>query len=87
MFDLILQSFQIYYGLDWVALAAGVSGTWFLTQRNPLGFVLSGVACFCGLMIAALSMQYGFIVYNVILLTLMAKGFAEWRLIPVQNSP
>lgn len=85
MMDLILHSLQLYYGLDWMALAAGVSGTWLLTRKNAFGFVLSGLACCCGLGIAALSMQYGFIVYNVILLTLMAKGFKDWRAIPAQS--
>jgi hypothetical protein len=77
--EMIEESLRLYYGLDWIALAAGVSGTWLLTRKNAFGFILSGVACCCGLGIAALSMQYGFILYNVILLTLMAKGYWEWR--------
>lgn len=79
MIDLVIHSFQLYYGLDWMALASGVSGTWLLTQKNAFGFLLSGIACCCGLAIAFISLQYGFIIYNIILLTLMAKGFFGWR--------
>lgn len=85
MLHSILECLGLYYGLDWMALMAGVGGTWLLTQKKPVGFLLGAVSCCCGLGVAVLSMQYGFIVYNLILMTLMAKGFWDWRAIPARN--
>lgn len=89
MFEMIMESLRLYYGLDWIALAAGVTGTWLVTRKNPTGFIISGIACCCGFGVALLSLQFGFVLYNTILIGLMAKGYMEWRrkpaFTPVQN--
>lgn len=79
MFEIILESFKNYYGLDWLAFTAGLSGTYLLTNKNYWGFFLSGIACLAGLSVATISGQFGFIAYNLVLIVLMSKGFLEWR--------
>ncbi len=78
MFDAILHSFSMYYGLDWLAFATGLSGAWLITQKSYWGFALSTVCCFAGFAVAAISFQFGFVAYNLVLMTIMAKGFIEW---------
>ncbi len=75
----LAEVFLTYYGLDWLALACGLGGTWLLGSMNPLGFLLSLVSCACGFLVAVLSSQYGFIFYNLILIGMMARGFMMWR--------
>lgn len=76
--EALLQSFGHYYGLDWLALLAGVTGSYLLTSRNRWGFCASGIGCVAGFGAAVLSGQFGFIAYNLIILALMARGFVLW---------
>jgi hypothetical protein len=68
----------MYYGLDWVAFITGLSGAYLITKKSYWGFALSGLCCFAGFAVAALSYQFGFIAYNLVLMTIMAKGFMDW---------
>jgi len=72
------DSLTTYYGLDWVALATGMLGTWLLGERKRMGFSINALSCLCGFSVALMSDQYGFIVYNAILLALMARGYMQW---------
>jgi hypothetical protein len=78
IFEAFLHSFTVYYGIDWIALVAGVSGSYLMTNRNRLGFLMSGFACVAGLIIAAMSGQFGFIAYNIIIIGLMVRGYRLW---------
>lgn len=78
MEDLIIKSFSHYYGLDWLALFFGVIGTYFVTQKKRIGFAFSIMSCLCGFAVASISMQFGFVFYNLLLVTIMAKGWMEW---------
>lgn len=66
-----------YYGLDWLALAFGLSGSYLISGQNRFGFLLASVGCLCGFCVALLSVQFGFVVYNVLLLAIMLRGFAN----------
>lgn len=66
-----------YYGLDWLALAFGLSGSYLISSQNRFGFLLAGVGCLCGFGVALLSAQFGFVVYNVLLLAIMLRGFSN----------
>lgn len=75
----VLSSFATYYGLDWLALAFGLYGMILITGQNRTGFILSILGCLCGFAVAMISGQYGFVLYNLALVTLMARGFWRWR--------
>ena len=76
--DAILHSFSLYYGLDWGAMLLGMIGYFLVTNRNRFGFLLSMCGCFCGFGVAMISDQYGFIVYNLILISMQTRGFLMW---------
>lgn len=78
MFDAIFNSFLVYYGLDWAALSFGMCGCYLVTNRNRFGFLFSMTGCICGFCVAIISNQYGFIVYNIILICLQSRGFVLW---------
>ena len=78
MLETVLESFQTYYGLDWMAFLAGLTGTYLITKKYRIGFLLSSVGCLSGLFVAAISLQFGFIVSNALMIGMFIKGFREW---------
>lgn len=78
MLETILQSLTHYYGLDWLAFGSGVGGMCMLIKGSRWGFFLNGLSSLSGFAVAAISLQFGFVIYNFLLLALMAKGFREW---------
>lgn len=76
--DTILQSLTLYYGLDWAAMILGLSGTYMITHQKRLGFLLNSIACLMGVIVAAMSDQMGYIVYNAIILMMLSKAFISW---------
>ena len=75
--DQVLNALTMYYGLDWVALILGISGSYMITDMNRLGFVLSGLACICGFAVAVMSLQFGYVVYNLLLAIVAVRGFSN----------
>lgn len=67
-----------YYGLDWAVLAFGLTGSLLIGNRRREGFICSILACACGLTVAVLSSQYGFIAYNLILISLSTRNYLHW---------
>lgn len=78
MLDILLESFQNYYGLDWLALICGFSGMYLLTKKHKAGFLLSAAGCCAGLAVAAISIQFGFIISNILMVSIMLKGYLDW---------
>jgi len=73
--ELIANLIGDYYGLDWLTLAFGLSGTYFLTNRAMItGFTLCALACICGFTVAIMAHQMGFIAYNALLLVINLRG-------------
>lgn len=70
----LAKSLQTYYGMDWMCLLFGLVGTHFITQKNSIGFVFSLVGCIFGFCVAYTSQQYGFVVYNILLISMMARA-------------
>ncbi|HEY0901437.1 MAG TPA: hypothetical protein VGD95_04880 [Micavibrio sp.] len=73
----IITILTAYYGLDWLALLFGVSGSYLISSQNRWGFLLACVGCVCGFFVASLSAQYGFVVYNLLLLLIMLRGYVN----------
>ena len=73
--DQIYAALTSYYGLDWLALILGVSGSYMITDMNRFGFLLSGLACLCGFAVALMSLQFGYVVYNILLAVVAVRGF------------
>ena len=78
MWEALQHSFSIYHGLDWLSLITGLVGTYLITNKNYWGFIWAFISCANGFSIALISQQFGFIVYNAILMALMARGFMNW---------
>jgi nicotinamide riboside transporter PnuC len=79
MFELLVESFKVYYGLDWISLVFGLFGMWLLSRKNKLGFVFQGISIFCAGIIAYIAGQYGFVVSSFITMGIMIYGFLNWK--------
>ncbi len=75
----VIDALTRFYGLDWMAMLLGLSGTYLISNADKRGFALNGLACLCGLTVAYLSQQVGFVAYNAILVALMYKGYTGWN--------
>lgn len=75
---LIAESLMKYYGLDWLAFASGIAGMYLITKKHRAGFGLSALSSLSGFAVAAISLQFGYVFYNILLITLMVKGYREW---------
>jgi hypothetical protein len=82
----IILTLTRFYGLDWLTMVFGLSGAYLLTTHNKLGFVFNIVACICSLAVAVLSGQVGFIVYNLVFMAVMLRGFLNWNRTPTLAS-
>lgn len=83
----ILEAFQMYYGMDWVAFICGLTGMYLISERNRWGFLLNFIACVAGFSVAMISMQFGFVFYNFVLVFLMIRGFKNWDVEKSQYEP
>lgn len=82
MEELIFQSLFKYYGLDWFALACGLTGTTLLTRKMRSGFLLCCLSSLSGVIVALISLQFGYVIYNITLITIMVKGYRDWGDVP-----
>ena len=73
----IMDALTTYYGLDWLAMALGLLGMYQITLGNRIGFLFSSLACICGLLVSSISGQVGYVVYNLILMTMMSRTFVS----------
>ena len=73
MLDHILQ----YYGLDWAALVFGLTGCHLITTGRQEGFIFSAISALCGVFVASVSGQYGYIVYNLILTAMFSRSLVR----------
>jgi hypothetical protein len=76
------NGFLHYYGLDWIVLASGLWGTYLIGLKSRWAFAVWMVTCISGLALAAMTTQYGMLVYNVLLCGLYVRGFLTWGRVP-----
>lgn len=70
--------FTQYYGLDWLSVLFGLSGFYLVSEKNPLGFVLTFVSVLLAASVAVLAGAYGFIIANVVTAAIAIRGYMKW---------
>tara|TARA_B100001179_G_C18563804_1_gene391845 strand:- start:816 stop:1136 length:321 start_codon:yes stop_codon:yes gene_type:complete len=75
----LIESFQTYYGLDWAVLGLGLYANMLIANKKKIGFLINILACMCGFSVAVISGQFGFVVFNCIMIAIMGKGFLNWN--------
>lgn len=67
-----------YYGLDWAVMCLGLIGFMMIGNMKREGFILSLIASAGGIVIAIWAQQFGYILYNAILMILFMRSYAQW---------
>jgi nicotinamide riboside transporter PnuC len=68
-----------YYGIDWLATAAGLSGVYLLGNRNRIGFLVMMVASLSWMTVGFLISSLALILGSVVFFSLHVRGFLAWR--------
>ena len=73
--DTLMALIGPYYSLDWITMLIGTSASYlFSSHKLRAGFMLGILACSGALIVAYLSHQTGFIVYNALLISINIRG-------------
>lgn len=68
-----------YYGIDWLATAAGLSGVYLLGNRNRIGFLVMMVASLSWMTVGFLINSIALILGSIVFFSLHVRGFLAWR--------
>ena len=82
----LVESLQLYYGLDWVSFAFGVLGILYVTKKARVGFLFSAVSIMLGAFIAVIAGQYGFIAANLVNFVLTLRAYFIWKKTPSRKA-
>lgn len=77
--DLIVESFYVYYGLDWIAFISGVTGMYLLSEKQRIGFVLQGLSVTFATICSIIASQFGFVASNLVMLVIVIYGYLNWK--------
>ena len=76
--DTVLLGLGKTYGLDWMTMFFGVIGTYLVTKKDKRGIAFNLLSCSTSFSLAIICHQYGFIIYNIILVVIMSRAYASW---------
>jgi nicotinamide riboside transporter PnuC len=68
-----------YYGIDWLATAAGLSGVYLLGNRNRIGFLVMMVASLSWMTVGFLINSIALMLGSLVFFSLHVRGFLAWR--------
>lgn len=68
-----------FYGLDWIATAAGLAAVYFLGNKNKFGFVLFIISSLCWISFGLITGSIAVIVGSSIFVVLHIRGLWNWH--------
>ena len=77
--EAFIETFTMYYGLDWLAMISGLYGVMLIERKSKWGFVAWLIMAVCGCIVATMSLQYGYLAYNAIAIVLYIKSLRTWN--------
>ena len=74
-----LELFTGYYGLDWVASLTGLLGLYLITEKKPVGFLITAGSVIVAAGVSVWADQYGFLISNSVTFVLALRGYLRWK--------
>jgi len=71
-----------YFGIDYLAAICGITGMFFLGNKNRLGFLLYMLATTLGVVFAIMAETPPLVVTNIIMFGMNLRGFIRWSADP-----
>jgi hypothetical protein len=72
------ELFTEYYGLDWVAMIAGLATIYLLGSKKRSGFIVGIIAGIVWTAVNLIAEIWPGIILNVILIGLYIRGYVNW---------
>jgi len=74
-----LELFTAYYGLDWLASLSGLLGLYLVTEKKPVGFLITAASVVVAAGVSLWADQYGFLISNLVTFFLALRGYVRWK--------
>ena len=71
--------FGTYYGLDWLASFSGLLGLYLITEKKPIGFLITAASVIVAAGVSLWADQYGFLISNIVTFFLALRGYLRWK--------
>ena len=75
----LIENFQTYYGLDWLAILFGVIGYLYITKKKAIGFLFNAAAVLVASNVAIIAGQWGFLIANSVQFIFATRAYIMWR--------
>ncbi|MBT3349384.1 hypothetical protein HN954_05000 [bacterium] len=79
MRDFFLESFQTYFGLDFLAMTFSLLSVYFLGSKKRIGFVMYLIANVLWIVVNTRAGILAGVVLNVVLIALNFRGLRNWK--------
>ena len=74
-----MELFTAYYGLDWLASLSGLLGLYLITEKKPVGFLITAASVIVAAGVSVAADQYGFLLSNIVTFLLALRGYRRWQ--------
>lgn len=68
-----------YYGIDWLATFAGLTGVYLIGSKNRYGFLVMMVASLSWMTVGFMIQSYALIIGSLVFFGLHVRGWLKWR--------
>ncbi len=68
-----------FYGIDWLATIAGLSGVYLIGSKNRYGFLVMMLASLSWMSVGFLIGSFALILGSVVFFSLHVRGYLAWR--------
>ena len=68
-----------FNGIDWLAFACGVTGTYLIGNKYKVGFILSMIGNSSWLVLGVLTESYGLMISSLVSVMMYARGWLRWH--------
>ena len=68
-----------YYGIDWLATIAGLTGVYLIGSKNRFGFLVMMVASTSWLTVGVLIASLPLVLGSIVFFCLHLRGWINWR--------
>ena len=68
-----------YFGIDWLATVAGLTGVYLIGSKNKYGFLVMMIASISWMTVGFMIQSLALILGSVVFFSLHVRGWVRWR--------
>ena len=70
---------MLYFGIDWLATVAGLTGVYLIGSKNKYGFLVMMIASISWMTVGFMIQSLALILGSVVFFSLHVRGWVRWR--------